>query len=256
MTTTTRRKIARSAIRRAKRPQLKNAKSTIHRSRKMHAKYTTAKIKKNMKQMKLYNMRGGIKMPEMPEWLKTGERKRREAAEKEAAEAAAEAKKAEAKKAEAERIEEFNAKIKKRIDEKCGSELSTILSDSVDAVNEILLLEKFFYSLDVNNEDGPHMFKQNGYIEKRQEIKDKWLKTNPNLENVEKSLKKLYDLREQIPELSWECISEIPKMKHSNNYSYIMRYGRPGINIDNIWEILLPYRKIPCNFRSDDFDCR
>ena len=229
----------------------------------MHAKYTTAKIKKHMKKMKLYTMRGGIRIPELPEWLKTSKRKEREAAEKAAAEkAAAEkeaAEKAAAEKAAAEKAaaeKAAAAREERKLVETCGSDISTILNDSLGAIEEINLVRNYFRSLNVNNYDGEHMFEADGYTKKRQEIKDMWLKTNPNLENLEKSFKKLSEIREELMKRNNECRSKIEWGTHFSLYDSIMKYGAPGVNIDTIWEILLPEKKLPCNLRAHDRDCK
>jgi hypothetical protein len=267
MMATRRSKIARSAVRRVKRREPKNAKLTRHQSRKNARKYSTT-AKKN--QLKLFEMRGGW---DRPEWTKSDAQKRKEKEQRDApAKAAAAAAKAkeEAAKAKAEAAAEA-AKAKaeaeaavreeRKIEEKnaCQTfEGYQLLSDSetIDALNEIERVEKYFRNLKIDNSEGKHMFEGYGYKRKWKELKDDWLKTNPDVEKFENALKKLSEVRTKLLELSDSC----KKALHWTSdlyprYKSILTYGDPEINIDSIWEVWLPVEDLPCRYRPYDPGC-
>jgi hypothetical protein len=205
----------------------------------------------------------------MPEWLKGEARKQREKEEREAPAkaAAAAAAKAEAAKAKAEAAEAAKAKADAEYAEYVAERLTKqknvcqdstsyqLLSDSetIDALNEIQRVKEYFGKLKINNSDGKHMFDNYGYKRKWKELKDDWLKTNPDVEKFENALKKLSEVNTKLLELSDSCKNVL---QWTSPYSSILTYGDPKINIDSIWEVWLPERDLPCKYRPHDEDCK
>jgi hypothetical protein len=264
---TRRRKITRSAVRRVKRRESKNAKLKTLRSRKNARKYSTAKNKR----INLREMRGGGFTK--PQWMKTQKEIDREAySAKEAEENAKrisenekyiaeqsilKKEKEEAEKmAKIEREREIEEKWKK-IEEKCKSdENHRLMTDSEEAIKEIDDMYKFFRSIKHNGtelDDYLH-WGDSDYIKRRKEIQTEWEKTKTPeyLENLKKLLEKLSETKNTLTSLNNDCRRYL-RFTFKDTFDKVFEYG--GVTIDTIWDIMMPIQEIPCRYRARDPDC-
>jgi hypothetical protein len=208
-----------------------------------------------------------------PEWMKTQKEKDNEArSAKEAEENAnhmaenekyiAEQSNLKKEKEEAEKMAKMEREREieekwKKVEEKCKSdENDSLMTGSEEVIKEIDDMYKFFRSIKRNGTelaDYLH-WEEDDYIKRRKEIQTEWEKTKTPeyLENLKKSLEKLSETKNTLTSLHNDCRRYL-RFTFKDTFDKVFEYG--GVTIDTIWDIMMPIRELPCQYRARDPDC-